>query len=96
MTYINTIGTIANSGKVHLAHGSAQQAILCRFGHASKTIDRTIAEIPEGTDVCDVLRAHRIAAAKLCANCFSVGLRKRYASIMRNVPHRLGGPRTAQ
>lgn len=77
--YVTTIGIIAGSGKVHLAHGTGRQTILCRFGAASESTIDTIAVVPEDADVCDVLHAHQIKMSRLCKNCFSIGLRKRYA-----------------
>jgi len=82
--YTSTIGTIAGDGKIHLAHGmSDRQTILCRFGRASERTNNTIAAVPEGADVCEVLHAHQIKMASLCKNCFSAGMRKRYAATIR-------------
>lgn len=78
--YTRTIGTVAGSGQVHLAHGISEQHILCRFGRAKRATTRTIAEIPENADICDVLLAAEVKVSKLCKQCFCIRTRKRYSA----------------
>lgn len=81
--YTTTIGTVAGSGQVHLAHGTDSQHILCRFGAAKMATSVTLAEIPEGADTCDVLLDAEVKMSKLCKNCFPIRTRERYRAAIR-------------
>lgn len=78
--YQTTIGTVNEDRKVHLAAGTSDQHILCRFGVARRPTATTLAEIPEDADVCAVLLAAEIAISRLCHQCFSISLRIRYSA----------------
>lgn len=78
--YRTTIGTVNEDRKVHLAAGTSDQHILCRFGVARRPTTATLAEIPEDADVCAVLLAAEIAISRLCRQCFSISLRVRYSA----------------
>jgi hypothetical protein len=83
-TVITTIGTVAGSGKVHIALGQpACQHITCRFGPAKLATTTTLAECPDGDDICDILLAAEVKISRLCKSCFSIRLRVRYQAHIR-------------
>jgi len=81
--YSATIGTVDKDTKVHLAHGTRTQKILCRFGSKARATAVTIATLPENGDVCDTLLACEIKMSRLCKNCFSIDIRARYSATIK-------------
>lgn len=78
--YRATVGTVTPRGKVHLAHGSHVQRVLCGPGNRAHQTTATLAVCDPDGDVCDALLSAEIAIARLCAKCFPIRTKMRYSA----------------